>query len=64
MRAIRSTTWQRARRFCLSEQSDLLHVFSHKRWEYIDDNTEGYLGQFDGVPIGLTCERVCSIYRI
>ena len=64
MRAIWSITWQRARGLCLNKQSDLLHVFSYERWEYIDVNTEGYLGQFDGVPIGLTCQRVCSIYGI
>ena len=51
-------TWEGARTFCRNEQMELLQIFSHDKWKYIDDITEGYLNKFAGVPIGLTCKLV------
>ena len=43
---------------CRKLQFELLHVLNHETWKAVDTVTDGFLRQFDGVPIGLTCTEV------
>ena len=60
MQASTDETWHKANGFCKGHQFGLLQVLSHNTWKLMDDATNGFLRQYNAIPIGLTCVRTVS----